>query len=181
MRRRIAGWAAVLGVVVTFVPAPSGAQVTLDEAKAELRVALDLLGAEKLTEAMPHFHRVVEGGGKVDPVALIVYRDASSKGVRVENWPYAIRGIEAAKTFPVSPKLGIEFDFWLGWSLYQYAAQLEVDRTPQSAALTKPMFERAKVLLEAGRPYAEEAHFAMSGIMLRVDTYIQMESDLLTP
>lgn len=181
MLRRIPCGLGVLLVLGLAASSPAAAQVTLDQAKAELRLALDLLGAEKLNEAMPHFHRVVEGGGKVDQVALIIYRDASSKGVRVENWPYAIRGIEAAKTFPVSPNLTVEFDFWHGWSLYQYAAQLEVDRTPQSAALTKPMFEQAKVLLEAGRGYAEEAHFAMSGIMLRVDTYIQMESELLTP
>jgi hypothetical protein len=67
-------------------------------ARAELAQALDLLNAEKLDEAMPHFRKVVELGGNVDGVARLIYRDASVKGIRQENWPYALKGIVAAKT-----------------------------------------------------------------------------------
>ena len=152
-----------------------------EKGRAELGLAMTLLDEEKLDEAMPHFRLVVKDGGNVDGVARLIFRDASVKGIRLENWPYALRGIVAAESFDLSPALRTEVDFWHGWTLYQNAAQLEVAQTVESATLTKPMFEEAKALLEAGQAFAEGAHFSMSGIMVRVDGYIEMESKILTP
>lgn len=149
--------------------------------RAALNQAMVLLDEERLDDAMPHFRQVVAEGGNVDAVAKLIYRDASTKGIRLENWPYALRGLIAAKSLDVTPALRKEFDFWHGWSLYQNAAQLEVPQTLESATLTKPMFEEAKALLEAGQEFAKGANFSMSGIMVRVNGYIEMESKILTP
>ena len=180
------GWRSVLLVAcclsLRFV-SPTSAQPSPgnEKGRAELNKAMVLLEEERIEEAMPHFRLVIADGGKPDAVAKIIYRDASTKGVRLENWPYALRGLVAAKSFDVSEALRIEFDFWHGWSLYQNAAQLEVPQTIESATLTKPMFEEAKRLLEAGRAFAKSAHFSMPGIMVRLDSYIEMESKILTP
>ena len=155
-------------------------QVGSERGRAELTRAFNLLITDSLDQAIPHFRIVIEEEkGNADGVAKIIYNDATLRGVRQENWPYAVRGLAAAKMFVVDPALRREFDFWHGWSIYQSAAQLEVAQTVESATLTRPMFLEAKSLLESGQDYAERSHFSMSGIMTRVDGYIEMESRIL--
>jgi tetratricopeptide (TPR) repeat protein len=138
-----------------------------------------LLAAGRLDDAVVQFKKGVAKGTDANLVAKLVYADAANNGIRKENWPYALRGILAAKSFEVNAETKAELDFWHGWTIYHQAMALEKPQNLQSATQTKPMFEQAKALFTQGRSFAQKANVNIQQIMDAVDTYIEIETVLI--
>lgn len=133
----------------------------------------------RLTDAVPYFQRAVENGTDADLAGRIVYGDAANKGIRRENWAYAVRGIRAAKTFNVNADTRAELNFWHGWAIYHQAMAAQEPQNLASATETKPVFEQAKQLFTSGRSYAARAGVNLQQVMDAVDTYIEIQTVLI--
>jgi len=75
-----------------------------------------MLKAGRFDDAVAFFRRAVEDGGERDAAARALYRDAVTRGIRVNDWPYALRGLVAAKAFAGTAGTRTELDFWHGWA-----------------------------------------------------------------
>jgi tetratricopeptide (TPR) repeat protein len=147
------------------------------------RQGLLLLGANRVDEAIPVLRDAVSKGFNADQAARLLLQDANTKAMQTgkENWPYAIRMLEAAKGFPgVSPEQMQEFDFFLGYSVFQSAVALQPanDAVPSVAIARQslPLFQRAKQHVEASRPWAQRNNRVnnVNQISAAADQYIEM-------
>ena len=138
-----------------------------------------LVQAGRMDDALPFFKKAVTQGTDPNTVARMVYSDAANNGVRKENWPYALKGLLAAKSFDVNADTKAELDFWHGWTIYHQSMALEKPQNFETATRTKPMFEQAKALFAAGRPFAQKSNVNLQQIMDAVDTYIEIETVLI--
>jgi tetratricopeptide (TPR) repeat protein len=156
-------------------------QIQADYPNLRIRTGNWLIAAGRLDDAVAEFKKGVGKGTDPNLAARLIYADAVSKGIRATppNWPYALRGLVAAKSFDVNAETKTELDFWHGWSIYHQAMALEKPQNLQSATQTKPMFEQAKALFTAGRGYAAKAGVNIQQIMDAVDTYIEIETVLI--
>lgn len=154
-------------------------EIQPDYPNLRIRTGNWLLAAGRMDDAVAEFKKAVTKGTDANLVARLIYADAANNGVRKENWPYALRGLVAAKSFDVNAETKAELDFWHGWSIYHQAMALEKPQNLQSATQTKPMFEQAKALFTSGRPFAAKAGVNLQQIMDAVDTYIEIETVLI--
>lgn len=154
-------------------------EVQPDYPSIELRQGNWLVQAGRMDDAVPFLRKAVEKGLDPNTVANMIYSDAANNGVRKENWNYAIKGITTAKGFDVNAEMKSTLDFWHGWSIYHQAMALEKPQNLQTATQTKPMFEQAKALFQAGRPFAQKSGVNLQQILDAVDTYIEIETVLI--
>jgi tetratricopeptide (TPR) repeat protein len=112
-----------------------------------------LLNQGVVDEALSVLRKGVERGQSADQAARMILARAHQRGVQAEDWAYAIRLLEQARTFEVSEHQGQELDFWLGYSLLQHGRKLEEPKTLETARATLPMFQRAHVLLSGCAAY----------------------------
>tara|TARA_B100001123_G_scaffold446562_1_gene601405 strand:+ start:194 stop:1972 length:1779 start_codon:yes stop_codon:yes gene_type:complete len=138
-----------------------------------------LISDGRLQTAVPYLRRAVENGTDANLAARIVYGDAANKGIRRENWSYAVAGIRAAKTFNVNAETRAELNFWHGWAIYHQAMAAQEPQNLASATETKPVFEQAKELFTSGRTYAARAGVNLQQVMDAVDTYIEIQTVLI--
>ena len=151
-----------------------------DYPNLRLRTGSWLMTAGRVDDAIAQFKKGVAKGIDPNMVANMIYSDAANNGVRKENWSYALKGIQAAKSFEgLSADTKATLDFWQGWTIYHQAMALEKPQNLQSATQTKPMFEQAKALFTAGRPAAAKIGVNIQQIMDAVDTYIEIETVLI--
>ena len=148
-----------------------------------VRQGLLLLNSNRTDEAIPLLKSAVSKGADANQVARLLLGDANTKAMQAgrENWPYAIRMLEAAKDFPgVSPEQMQEFDFFLGYALFQSAVDLQPANdavpTPAVARQALPLFQRSKQHVEASRPWAQRNNRLnnVNQISAAADQYIEM-------
>jgi TonB family protein len=149
------------------------------EAPAGLAEGTSLLESGRFDDAVASFRRAVEAGADGDAAGNAIRRDASQRGIRREDWTYALRGLVAAKSFPVTAETRSQLDFWHGWALYHEAIRVEKPQTVESARVALPMFEQARTLFQAGQAYAAKEALGMPQIFKAVGTYIEMERAIL--
>lgn len=147
------------------------------------RQALLLMNSNRVDEAIPLLRDAVAKG--FDPVqaARMLLGEANTKGMQSgrENWPYAIRMLEAAKSIPgVSDDQMAELDFYHGYSVFQSAVSQQPagDAVPSVtvARATLPLFQRARQLVEASRSWAGRNNRTnnVNQIIQAADQYIEM-------
>jgi tetratricopeptide (TPR) repeat protein len=79
-----------------------------------------LLSSGRIDEAIPMLKEAVAKGANADAMARVLLgpvTEAMKTGS--EDWPLAIRILEQAKEFPVSPERMQEFDFYHGYAIFQ--------------------------------------------------------------
>jgi tetratricopeptide (TPR) repeat protein len=147
------------------------------------RQASLLLNSNRADEAVPLLRDAVAKGFAADQAAIMLLGEANTKGMQTgrENWPYAIRMLEAAKALPgVSADQMGQLDFFLGYSVFQSAVDLQPANdavpTPAIARQAMPLFQRAKQLVEASRPWAQRNNRInnVNQISAAADQYIEM-------
>ena len=138
---------------------------TIDPAYQNLypRMGLMLLTAGRVEEAIPVLRSAVEKGANANSMAQVLLGPAMEKGLNASprDLGYAIRVIEAAKEFPVTPEVMQQFDFYHGYAMYERAVALmppqsaNAPPTPEAARSGQPVFQRARALLVSSRPWAQ--------------------------
>ena len=156
-------------------------QVTPDAGAGniEIRQANWLMGASRLSDALPFFRQAVQQGANPNEVARIVFGEAVNNGVRRENYAYAVTGLQAAKSFRVDTATRQEFDFWHGYTLYNQAIQIEDPQTLESAREALPVFEQARDLLDAGRAAAGRSGVSIQQLLDAVNQYIEIQQVII--
>ena len=134
----------------------------------------------RLNDAIVYLRKAIElGQATTDDIALMIFGDAVNKGVRAENWTYALRGLLAAKQFQVTPANRGQFDFWHGWTIYHQAMEAQEPQDLESAQRAMPMFEQARDLFNAGRPFARQSGMNLQQILDAVNQYIEIQTVII--
>ncbi len=134
----------------------------------------------RLNDAIVYLRKAVElEQASTDEVALMIFGDAVNKGVRAENWTYALRGLLAAKQFRVTSANRAQFDFWHGWTIYHQAMEAQQPQDLASAQRAMPMFEQARDLFNAGRPFARQSGMNLQQILDAVNQYIEIQTVII--
>jgi tetratricopeptide (TPR) repeat protein len=145
----------------------------------QIRQANWLLGAGRLQDALPYFRRAVERGEDANQVSRLVFNDAVNKGVRAENWSYALTGLQAAKSFSIDAATKAEYDFWHGYVLYNQGIASQRPQTLESARASLPIFEQARDLLTAGRAGGTKAGVNVQQLLDAVNQYIEIQTVII--
>lgn len=148
-------------------------------ATVEIRQGNWLLEAGRLDDAVAAFRRAVERGADANQVGRIVFGEAVNKGVRQENYAYAVRALTAAKQFQVNAETRSEFDFWHGWSLYYLGMAAQQPQTLESAREALPVFEQARDLFNAGRAAAGRSGVNIQQLLDAVNQYIEIQQVII--
>lgn len=114
-----------------------------------------LLDQDRLDDAVRLMQQAVERGNDPSRMATLIFATAYPIGNQEENYPKAIRYIEAAKQFQVDETTQEELDFWHGYFLLQQGRVQQEPRTVESARATLPMFQQALNLLQGASGYGD--------------------------
>lgn len=140
-----------------------------------------LLQEGRVDEAVPLLHDAVERGEQPsDVVANLLLAHAHSKGVQPQNFQYALDVLEHAYDFEVGDRMKAQLDFWNGFSLYKRAETIQQPQTLETAERTLPMFQRARDLLQASAPYAnEQPSIPLQQFLNAAGQYIEIQEAII--
>ncbi len=145
-----------------------------------------LLEADRPRDAVPFLQAAVQKGEQsADAMARLLFADAHRKGVRKDDWAYAINMLEEAKgsfEAAVSEAVAGELDFWHAYSLYQRAKQVSGPETVQSAQRALPMFQSAARLFALPRVagYARtQPSIALQQLRDATQQYVEIQEALI--
>jgi tetratricopeptide (TPR) repeat protein len=143
-----------------------------------------LLGADRIDEAIPVLRQAVDKGANANAMARVLLGPVTSKAMKTgaEDWPLAIRILEQAKEFPVTPEQMQEFDFYHGYAMFQRAvgqmppASQNKPPTREVACATRGQFQRARSLLANARPWGQANNMAnnIGQIITATDRYLEI-------
>ena len=108
------------------------------------------LEAGREEDALPVLREAVEKGEQpADVIASMFFGAAVRKGIEVDDWGYALKMIEMAKTFEsgLSDSKRGQLDFYSAYALYSQAVAQQAPQNQQSAELTLPKFQEVARLL----------------------------------
>jgi tetratricopeptide (TPR) repeat protein len=115
-----------------------------------------LLQEGRTDEAVPYLQQAVERGEQsVDAVATLVFANGVNEGIQKDDWGHAIRTIRLAKEFDVSDLTRQEFDFFLGYAIFQSARAQAEPQTLETARATLPRFQEVLRLMQGCADYAQ--------------------------
>lgn len=138
-----------------------------------------LLDTGRFDEAMVSFREAVDRGEQTpDAIANMLFGEGYQNGHQQEDYEYAIRHFEAAKEFDVGPQLRTQLDFWHGFSLYNWAMEVQTPGTLESAQRALPMFQRSNELLQAGEEYGTTV-VDFSQLTAAVTQYIEIQEAII--
>jgi hypothetical protein len=86
---------------------------------------------------------------------IFTYAYANYVQPQQKDYPRFIDLIQLAKEFEVSVEGREQYDFWHGYSLFQYAIAIQEPLTVETANRTLPMFRQAGTLFQQGKGYAD--------------------------
>ena len=124
-------------------------------------------------EALPAMMESVQKGEQsADVIASMFFRQAVRKGIEVDNWPYALRVIEMAKTFDsdLSENTKGQLDFYYAYALYKQAVIDQAPESLHSAKASRPKFREVARLLGL-------SHVAAYGRAKQPDRYQQLSDN----
>jgi tetratricopeptide (TPR) repeat protein len=145
----------------------------------EIRQGNWLLEAGRLSDALTFFRQAVERGEDANQVSRLVFNEAVNKGVRAENWAYAVSTLQAAKSFAIDAVTKEDYDFWHGFALYNQGIVAQRPQTLESARASQPIFESARDLLTAGRPAAARFRINIQQLLDAVNQYIEIQTVII--
>jgi hypothetical protein len=160
-------------------------ELAAQDSTPQLRAGVALLDANRLEDALPLLREAVAEGASADQAARQILGWVGRTGLSRANPNYgqAVVGLDAARSFPVTPQLMAELDFYLGVALYQSGVQLQDGPVPscEVARQALPIFQRVKTVLASasvftvGSPQENTATQVGDG----ADTYITIQEAVL--
>jgi tetratricopeptide (TPR) repeat protein len=152
-----------------------------DAANVSARQGKWLMDAGRVDEAIPVLHEAVERGEQTaDAMARLVLGDAHSKGIQQNRFDYAIRGLNQAQTFDVSPEMQSQLNFWNGYALYKKGEAEQRPQTLESARATLPMFQEARRLFQGASSYAaSQPSINLQQFLDAVTQYVEIQEAII--
>jgi len=141
-----------------------------------------LLQSGRTEEALPFLQQAVERGEQTaDGAARLVFNNAVTEGIQKDNWSYAIQTIRLAREFEVSDLARQEFDFFLGYSIFNRARIQQEPQTLETARATKPQFEEVLRLMQACAGYAQRTNREgnRQELLTATNTYLEIQDAII--
>lgn len=115
-----------------------------------------LLQEGRTEDAIPYLQEAIERGEQsADAVASLLFANGVNEGIQKDDWGHAIRTIRLAKEFDVSDLTRQEFDFFLGYAIFQSARAQAEPQTLETARATLPRFQEVLRLMQGCADYAQ--------------------------
>lgn len=111
-------------------------------------------------------------------IARMIAVTAYNGKAKAEQHDEAIALYEIAAEFAEDAESTAMVSFFHGYSLMKQAIVLQEPGTVESARRTLPMFQRARVMIEAGEAYPGSAS-SRAGLLKDIDTFIQIQEALI--
>jgi hypothetical protein len=139
------------------------------------------MDAGRVEEAIPVLHEAVERGEQTaDAMSRLVLGDAHSKGIQQNRFDYAIRGLNHAQSFDVSPEMQSQLNFWHGYALYKKGEAEQRPQTLESARATLPMFQEAQRLFQGASSYAaSQPSINLQQFLDAVTQYVEIQEAII--
>lgn len=158
--------------------------VTLDPEypTVKVRQAKWLLDSGRSAEAIPVFHEAIERGEQsADAVANVIWINGYQQGVQPKQWEYAVRVLRLAAGFEISPEMGQQVNFWLGYSIFNRAVVRQETQTLETAEATLPQFQEALRLFQNASGYAarQDMEGTRQDLIGNVNTYIEIQEAII--
>jgi len=152
-----------------------------DYANVAVRQGKWLMDAGRVQDAVPVLKKAVQKGEQTpDVVARLLLADAHQKGVQKDDYAYAIKGIQAAEQFDVSPKVKSELSFWHAYSLFQQAQKEQQPQTVETAKSTLPKFQQALKLFQSAKGYAaQQSSIDLQKFLDATNTFIEIQQAII--
>ncbi len=156
-------------------------EIDPDLPQARSRQGFFLLQAGREDEAIRALKAAEERGEQpADQLALPIFARAFQNYIQEsQDLERGIAMIREAKTFDVTPETASQFDYFLGFAIYQRAVRIQAPENLESARASKPVFEEARRYVQAGQPYAERAGQNYRQILEAIATYIEIQDAII--
>ncbi|MDH3208294.1 MAG: tetratricopeptide repeat protein [Gemmatimonadota bacterium] len=156
-------------------------EINPNHPNAALRQGNWLLQAGRVDAAVPKLSEfATKNPNQADPAARLIFADGHTKGVRRDDYPYAIRLFTAAKAIPgISDRQRREVNFWQGLSVYSQAIPLAEPNTLASAQQTLPAFQEALRLFEGTEEYASSQNINLQQFVDATRQYIEIQEAII--
>jgi len=139
-----------------------------------------LLEDGQLDRAAEMFRRAVERGQDPNVMARRIFADGHQAGNSDNDYDKAIRYINSAKEFDVSPSQMQEFNFWHGWFLFRQAQAIQEPQTLQSAQASLPKFQQARELIASAQGYGDDRPgINITEYLGNIDTFIEIQEAII--
>jgi tetratricopeptide (TPR) repeat protein len=157
-------------------------QISPDYGNVAARQGNWLLREGRVDEAMPRLQEAVQRGEQTaDAVANLVFAHGYERGIRTENWNYAVQVLRQAKQFGVSEQEEQRINFFFGFAILRSAIQQQEPATLESAQATLPRFQEAQRLLQSSAGWAQRNNQENTRQQLlgNVQTYIEIQEAII--
>ena len=141
-----------------------------------------LLDEGRVQEGISILHSAVARGEQTDDaVCDRIFSNAYLQGIQPENWSHAIEVMRMAKDFDITDDMRQKVDFWLGYSILNYAVPRQEPRTKETATATLPLFQEARRLLQVASGYAQKENKESDRLELidNIDTFIEIQEMII--
>ena len=153
-----------------------------------LRMGNWLIEAGRVEEAVPVLQKAVANGSSPDQAGNMIFSQAYAAHVQptTKNFPRFVELILLAKDFDVSTQARETYDFWHGFSLYQYGLGLQQPDSRDAAVTlnvanrTLPLFRDALTFFQRGKGYADRtASINFQQFIEATATYIEIQEGII--
>jgi tetratricopeptide (TPR) repeat protein len=115
-----------------------------------------LLQEGRIDEAVPELQQAVARGEQTaDAVATLIFANGVNEGIQKDDWGHAIRTLRLAKDFDIEDLTEQQFDFYLGYAIFQSAQAQAKPNTLESAKVALPRFLEVRRLMQGCADYAQ--------------------------
>jgi tetratricopeptide (TPR) repeat protein len=136
----------------------------------------------RIEDAMPILQEAVDRGEQsADAIANVLFANAVTEGIQKENWSHAIETLRLAKEFDISDMTRQEYDFYLGYAIFNSASDQQEPQTLETARATLPRFQEVVRLMQSCADYAQRNNREgnRQQILTATNTFIEIQDAII--
>ena len=141
-----------------------------------------LLEAGRLDEAAVALQEAAEVGEQsADRMAELLFASGVNEGLQKDEYAHAIKAIRLAKEFDVSDLARQQFDFFLGYAIFESARVQQEPNTLETARATLPRFQEVLRLMQSCADYAQrnDREGSRQELMTATNTFIEIQEAII--
>ncbi len=151
------------------------------DARVTARKANLLLRDDRIDDAVEQFVRAVENGELTEDQAFnAIFGYGYSAKYQNDLREEALEVFEASRRFATNERTESQVNFWMGYTIFQQAIEVQAPSTLESAEQALPMFQRALSLFENARAYEQvQSSIDVQRFIDNTTQYIEIQEALI--
>jgi tetratricopeptide (TPR) repeat protein len=136
----------------------------------------------RIEDAIPVLQQAVDRGEQsADAMANVLLANAVNEGINKENWSHAIQTLRQAKEFDISDQTRQQYDFYLGYAIFNRASDQQEPQTLETARATLPQFQEVVRLMQGCADYAQRTDRERNRqqILTATNTFIEIQDAII--